>query len=273
MNIRFWGTRGGVASPSLETQDLGGNTTCIELQMDEVSPLIVDMGTGVIEYAIQRGAERSEFHFLLTHFHWDHIIGFPFFHPIHRPGVVIHVHSPFETARVQRQLQGLFDGSYSPLRDISALAAEVHCHQIENGAELQGARVTFKRTTHSSECYAYRLETATQSLAVVTDHEAGLDGNEALIEFFRGVDVLVHDAQFTAERLATRQGFGHSSIEQAIDNGARAGVGRILLTHHHPSHGDAFLQLYLKKLLRRLEKEGRELPSVAYAFEGAPLQF
>ena len=273
MKLRFWGTRGGVASPSLDNQDLGGNTTCIELEMADGQPLMMDMGTGVIEYAHQATSDRNEFHFLLTHFHWDHIIGFPFFHPIHRPGVVIHFHTPFETARVERQIQGLFDGSYSPLRDISALAAEVHCHELKSGDELRGAKVEFCRTTHSAECYAYRLENGTQSIAVVSPHESGLAGNDRILDFVKGVDVLVHDAQFTAERLATRKGFGHSSIEGAIENGIQAGVGQLLLTHHHPSHGDAFLHLYLKKLIRRLEKTGQALPSIAYAQEGITLEF
>jgi ribonuclease BN (tRNA processing enzyme) len=262
-----------VASPSLENQELGGNTTCIELSSDEGRPLIIDMGTGVIEYASQDTAGLDEFHFLLTHFHWDHIIGFPFFHPIHRPGVSVHVHSPFEVDRVQKQLEGLFDGSYSPLRNISALAAEVSCHQIASGDCLQGIQVEFCRTTHSSECYAYRFEADGQTIAIVTDHEAGLEGNDKVVEFVKGVDVLVHDAQFTAERLATRQGFGHSSIEQAIDNAIDAQAKRVLLTHHHPSHGDAFLQLYLGKLIRRLEKEGKTLPEIGYAREGVVLDF
>ena len=80
---------------------------------------------------------------------------------------------------------------------------------------MQGMRVDYCRTAHSSECYAYRFETERQRVAIVTDHEAGLEGNDRIVEFVKGVDVLVHDAQFTAERLATRQGFGHSSIEQA----------------------------------------------------------
>ena len=158
-------------------------------------------------------------------------------------------------------------------RDISALAAEVQCHQLKNGAKLRGATIDFHRTAHSSECYAYRLTTDKHTVAVVTDHEAGEDEDGAIIDFIAGVDILVHDAQFTAERLATRQGFGHSSIEQAISSAVEAGVKRLYLTHHHPSHGDAFLQLYLKRLLRKLTAEGVQLPPIAYAFEGAPLEF
>ena len=102
---------------------------------------------------------------------------------------------------------------------------------------------------------------------------AQLEEEGAIIDFVSGVDLLVHDAQFTAERLATRQGFGHSSIEQAIATAVSAGVGKLYLTHHHPSHGDAFLQLYLKRLIRKLTSEGVSLPPISYAFEGAPIEF
>lgn len=255
MKLKFWGTRGGIATPSVHTEELGGNTTCLELGLDSGQTLLLDAGTGIIEYAssgIPKG-HPHEFHILFTHFHWDHMQGFPFFFPIHFPDSQIYLYSPFPKEMLFQHLSDLFDGTYSPLKNINNLNSTLHYAQLaEGGQELLGAQIHFALTQHPEPCYAYRIEADGQSLCFVTDHEARDDArNQGLIELMRDVDLLVHDAQFTeAEYQQYYQGWGHSSIERAIQNAREAQAARLLLTHHDPVHSDDFLRTYLYRLQR-----------------------
>jgi len=265
MKLKFWGTRGSIATPSRETRELGGNTTCVQVLYDEDKSLTIDCGTGVIEYA-SRGvdlAKSAEFHFLVTHFHWDHIIGFPFFHPIHAPGTQVHFYSPFPVEECRANFAMLFDGTYSPLRDMSNLNADVQFHCISDGSsgEVNGLQVEACRTTHSATCYAYRLRGPGVDLGFVTDHEreADLEQNQRVVELVKGCDVLVHEGHFTANEYKRRQGWGHCTIEDAIANATAAGTTHLLLHHHAPDHTDDFLRLYMRRL-----RQGGSIP------EGAP---
>ena len=270
MKLRFWGTRGAIARPGLETMELGGNTTCLELELGQAEPLIIDCGTGIIEYA-QAGADPSvdrHFHLLITHFHWDHVLGFPFFFPIHSPEATIHLHAPFPEEVILEHMGALFDGTYSPLLDMNKLPATIVTHEIgQEGADIAGVRVRWCPTDHSDPCCAYRFERDGKILCVASDHESrDNDTNSALADFLSQADLLVHGAQFTEEQyVADFQGLGHSSIERAIATAERVGAGRLLLNHHHPLHSDDRLRLHLARVLRQqprpmpveLAREGR----------------
>jgi len=197
---------------------------------------------------------KREHHLIISHLHWDHILGFPFFHPIHVPGVRVHLHSPFPAELLARHMEELFDGTYSRLRAIRNLAAAVSFHHIPaEGATIAGARVRHALTDHTTDTFAFRIEHAGKVLGYVTDHEAR-EGvvNDRIVDLVRGADLLLHDAQYTAREYPDQVGWGHSSIEAAIDNGRRAGVGRVLLCHHDPRHNDSFLQSYMQELGERL---------------------
>ncbi|MEC9070995.1 MAG: MBL fold metallo-hydrolase [Myxococcota bacterium] len=254
MKLKFWGTRGSIATPSLETRELGGNTTCVEVSYGEGRSLVIDCGTGVIEYA-SRGVnlrENSEFHFLITHFHWDHIIGFPFFHPIHVPGTRVNFYSPFSEEECRANITMLFDGTYSPLRDMANLNADVQFHSLsdDGGCEVNGLQLEACTTTHSATCYAYRLKGPGVDLGFVTDHErqADLEQNQRVVDLVKGCQVLVHEAHYTANEYKKRRGWGHCTIEDAITNATAAGTSHLLLHHHAPDHTDDFLRLYMRRL-------------------------
>ncbi len=270
MTLRFWGTRGGIARPGPETVELGGNTTCLQLELGQDEPLLIDCGTGIIEYA-QAGADLSDhhhFHLLITHFHWDHVLGFPFFFPIHSSEATIHLYAPFDEEVILEHMGALFDGTYSPLLDMRNLPATIEIHPLgPECVELAGVAVSCCPTDHTDPCFAYRFERDGRTLCVVTDHETrDNDANDQLAEFMTGADLLVHGAQFTEEQyLSDFEGFGHSSIERAIATGEQVGAGRLLLTHHHPLHSDDRLRLHLARVLRQqprpmpveLAREGR----------------
>jgi len=269
MTVRFWGTRGAIASPGPETAELGGNTTCVQIALGQAEPLLVDCGTGITEYALADGARAGggPFHILISHFHWDHVLGFPFFFPIHSPEATIHLYAPYDVGTIVEHLEALFDGTYSPLQNMNNLPATIVAHSIgEGGQQIAGVQVSCCPTDHTDPCYAYRFERDGQCIGVATDHESrDNEANTRFDRFMTGVDLLVHGAQFTEDQyVAGCHDRGHSSIERAIATGERVGAKRLLLTHHHPLHSDDRLRLHLARTLR---SEPRGLP-VELAREG-----
>ena len=208
--------------------------------------------------------EAHEFHIVVSHFHWDHLLGFPFLHPIHFPDAVVHLYSAFPSEVLERRVRTLFDGTYSPLRDLANLKARLQFHQIgANGLEIHGAQVDCRPVHHSELCFATRIRSFGQTLCYVTDHEACPgSANDGVVEFVQGADALLHDAQYTEEEYRSRTGWGHSSIEAASANARRAGVKQPLLTHHDPLHSDDFLRKYVSLL------EGLDEAQTSLAAEG-----
>lgn len=278
MRLRFWGTRGNIATPGMRTVELGGHTTCIEVSRPAHDPLIIDSGTGITDYARQvmaagevrassepgsternagsasqggRGRQRT-FHIIISHFHWDHIIGFPFFFPIHDAAANIHLYSAFPAAMLEARIRSLFDGTYSPLEDLDNLPATITFQQLPaDGGRIDGARVVPFELDHSEPSFGFRIEASERSIGIAIDHEARDNAaNERVVANVRGVDLLVHDAQLTEAQYATQVGQGHSCIEAAIRNAHAAQVRALLLTHHDPAHSDDFLRVYLQRRLR-----------------------
>jgi phosphoribosyl 1,2-cyclic phosphodiesterase len=254
MKLHFWGTRGNLPTPLPEMLGLGGNTSCYEVQLGERASILLDCGTGLIEHAnsVMSSAVREprEFHIVVSHFHWDHLLGFPFFHPIHIPHTTVHLYSAFPQEVLERRIRTLFDGTYSPLRDLANLKARLHFHQIgSDGVEIWGAKVECQPAHHSELCFATRVRYLGRTLCYVSDHEAcSGSANDGIVEFMQAADAVLHDAQYTADEYRARVGWGHSSIEAALDNAQRAKVGHLFLTHHDPLHSDAFLHDYVAKL-------------------------
>jgi ribonuclease BN (tRNA processing enzyme) len=251
VKLRCWGTRGNLATPRVEMLGLGGNSSCYEVILDSEHSLMLDAGTGLIEFAEaimpEALARPMTFHIAISHFHWDHVLGFPFFHPIHVPHTQVHLYSAFPAWLLEQHVRALFDGTYSPLRSLENLPARIHFHQIEAaGIEVLGSRLTRCQLDHSEESYGFRIEYQQSTVCYVSDHEARSSPiNDRVITFARGADLLLHDAQFTAAEYASRGGWGHSSIEAALRNAGAAEVHRAVLIHHDPAHEDDFLRSYV----------------------------
>lgn len=272
MKLRFWGVRGGLPAPGRSTEELGGNTPCVQLILDSNKSLIFDSGTGIIEYASKgiNKKEEKEFNLFITHFHWDHIQGFPFFFPIHNKAVTINIYSPFSVETLKSNISFLFDGTYSPLRNINNLPAKINFNEItENGVQIYNSKITYKETFHTDKCYAYKVESPKFTFVYVMDHETtNKDYNDSIIEFIRNADVVIHDSEYTKGQYKRLAGWGHSSIDSAIENGIKAGVKVLFLSSHRSSHSDDFLRLYLTRLVRHLKSdEGIKLPIIRLAQE------
>jgi phosphoribosyl 1,2-cyclic phosphodiesterase len=249
MRVTFWGTRGSVPTPGPATVRYGGNTSCVEVATAAGTCLILDSGTGIRELGLHlaRQEEPISAHLLLGHTHWDHISGFPFFSPAFEPGNRLSIYGAGDPERsLHDVLAGQMHSSYFPV-PLSDLGADItFCELGEGRLRIDDATLQTHYLNHTSLCIGYRIEADGASVAYVTDHEPyaaaaeGLTGADlGLIDFVRGVDLLIQDAQYTSEEYTARRGWGHGNTDYVVDIAVAAGVRRVALFHHEPTHTDA----------------------------------
>lgn len=228
---------------------VGGNTCCVEVRAADADPLIIDAGTGLRKLGDHLLAEAAERHrgvratLLLSHLHWDHIQGLPFFRPLYRPDTELTVLTPpGEAASRRSALEAEFQSPYFPVA-FAQIAARISFREMPtDGMEWQGMRIRQCRLHHPQRAYAFRIDSGGRSLVHALDHEHGNEiADSALAELAYRTDLLVGDAQYTPEEYLARRGWGHSTWRDLIDLARRAEVGRLVLTHHDPWHDDASL--------------------------------
>lgn len=249
MRITLFGTRGSVASAGPETVEYGGDTSASLLLNAEGHPFVLDAGSGIrrLTESLPLGSSRVDV--LLTHLHMDHIQGLGFFPPVFDPGVEVHIWGPASTTlSLEARLGRYLSPPLFPvlLRELQA----VFVHEIpETGFEVAGTRITADLICHPGPTVGYRLEDDGSVLAYMPDHEPAL-GNPNFpdapewtsgYEVARGADLLIHDVQYFDHEYAMRQGWGHSTFQQALAFASQAGVDRLVSFHHDPSHTDATL--------------------------------
>ncbi|MCB2186631.1 MAG: MBL fold metallo-hydrolase [Deltaproteobacteria bacterium] len=244
MRLVFWGVRGSFPVPGEDTLVYGGNTSCLELELAGAPRVILDAGSGLRLLGRRLIDNRvGDLVLLLTHLHWDHVMGFPFFEPAYRAGVRIRL------GGFERALQGLermfdsggCDGCF-PVQ-FSQLAARIDLDPelCQPSFPLGEARVNLLPLNHPQGSVGLRVEENGKSLVFITDHELtghGRPGLEETARFAEDADILVHDAQYVPEELLHRRGWGHSDWRSVVELARRAGVGRLVLTHHDPGRTD-----------------------------------
>jgi ribonuclease BN (tRNA processing enzyme) len=249
------------------------------VRLDDGTVVILDAGTGLRPLGLKLQAEEvSEVHLLLSHFHLDHLIGLGFFSLLRVDGATIHLWGPSCPGECVGTLVSRYlSPPLFPVR-LSEAASQVQLHEIPSsgGWCLGSARVVADFVTHRGPTVGYRIEDGGRSLAYLPDHEPGLrtdllnarSSHISGLALARGADVLLHDAQYTAEEYAHRGGWGHSSLEQAVDFARRAEVGHLIPFHHDPEHSDGDLDA-MERECRRLW--GRSGDAPAFAHEGMAL--
>ena len=287
LRVTFWGTRGSIPAPGPGTARYGGNTPSIEVhgnasQGDAVA--ILDAGTGIRALGRKLAARGTvTVDLLVSHTHWDHIQGLPFFRPVFEPGNKIRIWGARQSGT---DLEEILRNQMSPMVfpvPLDGLAADLAVSHVQAGQfEVAGFRVQAIRVRHPGTTLAYRLtpNEGGPSFAYVPDNELGPGGNydvpeswrEELVEFLRGADLLVHDAMYLPEELERHRGWGHSSNVEAVELAAEAEVKQLALFHHRPEHDDDTVDAMLEQARATAKKCSSGVDVIA-AHEGLELTF
>ena len=274
MRIKFWGTRGSLAKPGRATERYGGNTSCVEIRSQSGVLIVIDCGTGshALGQALvaeNKGAVNG--HMLISHTHWDHIQGAPFFAPFFIPGGNWELYGPGGLSQSLRStLAGQMEHTYFPIT-LETLAANIAYHDlVEGDFSIKDVNITTRYLNHPAMTLGYRLEVDGVSVAYCCDHEphspematgelalTGMD--RRYTEFVAGADLVIHDCQFTAQEYPARIGWGHSPIEYAVRVCMEAGVKRLAITHHDPLRADDQIDQILENSRQRLRDCGSRL--------------
>jgi phosphoribosyl 1,2-cyclic phosphodiesterase len=263
MRVRFHGVRGSTPTPGASTVRYGGNTSCVEVRLADGSLLIFDAGTGIRECGLSLLQEgfSGPIHLMLSHLHWDHVLGLPFFGPIWRKDTVLRVMPMLTEAQQQAaQARTLFDGLHFPVR------AEHVPTRIEFLPEATSWRVgsaVVRRVplNHPGGAQGFRVDDADgRSLTYLTDNELSPPTSpqislDALARFAENVDLLIHDAQYIEEDFPLKKGWGHSTIGEVIELGQLASARHLALYHHEPTRDDDALDALDREIQASLREQ------------------
>jgi phosphoribosyl 1,2-cyclic phosphodiesterase len=283
--VTFWGTRGSIPTPGARTARYGGNTSCVAVEGPGEQLVILDAGTGIRELGLtlverQNGALKAEI--LLSHTHWDHIQGLPYFKPFFAPGNAVRIWGSKQGATSLDAILHLqMDPAVFPV-PLTAVSATLSVEEVRPGGEFTVGpfRAQAMQLRHPGTTLAYRLTPVSggKSVAYVTDNELGPGGKyemparwrHDLVRFLTDVDVLIHDAMYTPNELETHRGWGHSSYEEAVDLAVDAQAKQLVLFHHEPEHDDGVLDDLVAAARVAMERRGATTEVVA-AREGLQL--
>jgi phosphoribosyl 1,2-cyclic phosphodiesterase len=247
--LAFWGVRGSIPTLERDTWRYGGNTPCLELTAPDGTQFILDCGTGLRmlgnHWVSTRGQGPIEAQVLVTHYHWDHIQGIPFFHPFFDARNRFHFYS-FQSKdlgpnSLRQVLEAQLAKPYFPV-DVTMMTAQREFHEIAGGQkwEIGGTKVSTAWLNHPQGCLGYRLDTPAGSVVYATDNEPGVQEFDAsLRQLASGADVLIYDAQYSPEQIVgERKGWGHSSWEEGVKVARDVKARNLVLFHHDPDSQD-----------------------------------
>ena len=295
MKVRMWGVRGSIPSPGKFTQEFGGNTTCIEVRTDEGQLIIIDAGTGIFPLAQSLLPSLPiDVSLLITHTHWDHIQGLPFFTPIFIPGNRLTIYGAQDIVSgqgIEQAMDTQMQYSYFPVRE-AELKAALDYRTVNTGEPITigDATVTGTILNHPVINLGYRIDCNGKSVFFTGDHEPFSNiydpGDEGYIEYqrvvnerqsqvdsaMRNVDVLIADCSYTKDEYKEKIGWGHGSFEHSIEMADRVGAKTLICTHHEPTrHDEQLKEVFSEALSHHPRSNGSA--EILLAYEGLELEF
>ncbi len=277
LSISFYGVRGSTPCSCAATREIGGNTACVVVEPEGEDPIVLDLGTGVRYYGAKlesEGVVAFRGTALVSHLHWDHVQGIPFFRPLLHPDTQLTLVGPPQDGSTLAEEVGRF--VQPPLFPIHLhmLPGTVEFVESAVGSELTigSCTITSAPVPHCGVTNGYRIQNSIGSLAYVSDHQQPMDGSHAVapevVDLCRDVDVLIHDAQYSAEEFEERLDWGHSTPAYALEVAKAAGARRLVLFHHDPAHSDEWVRRTERTLAAEAAAHGIE---VTAAYEGLTL--
>ncbi len=241
MRIRFWGVRGSIASPGPETAHVGGNTSCVEVVCGK-NRIVLDAGTGLrgLGNQLLRDGDSLALTLLLSHYHWDHIQGLPFFVPVYMKQTDLTiVGGDNGLMSVRQALEAQMSAPLFPVR-LDEVGARMTTREVKMNEvfEVGDAKITVAKGNHPGGVMAYRIDYDGKSLVYATDTEHYACVDPALKRLSEGADLLVYDSQYTPDEYKTKVGWGHSTYVEGAELARSAGVGTYVLFHHDPTRTD-----------------------------------
>ena len=276
MKVTVWGARGSIPAPGPETTRYGGNTSCVQITLDDGSAFVLDAGTGIRGLGLALAGSEQPLHILLTHLHLDHIQGLMFFAPMFNPRSEIVVWGPSShEASLEERIARYISAPLSPV-DVHELPCHPSFRETEPTEwQIGSATIRAASVSHRGPTLGYRIEADGASVCYIPDHEPGLGApldelDEEWISGFelaQGASLLIHDCQYTDDEYPHHIGWGHSRVSDALTFAHRSDAGQTLLFHHDPLHGDRFLDELAEDVARRVGDFGRASDWVGFATE------
>lgn len=254
LQVTFYGVRGSIPSPAIENLGFGGNTTCLEVRSAANDWIVIDAGTGARRLGhLARERDELDVHFWMTHFHWDHIQGLPFFAPLFLDGARVTFHAAKPSATTREILEVQMRAPYFPGAE-SLLAAREFAEIGDKPEAHGGMTVHTFPLNHPQGACGFRIESGGAAIVHASDMEHGDPRLDRIVrEYSQNADVLIYDAQYSPQEYESKKGWGHSTWLEAARVARDANVKRLILFHHDPDHDDDTIRVMVEEARRSFE--------------------
>ena len=286
MHLKFWGTRGSIPVPGKNTLKYGGNTPCVELRSSDNKIIVLDAGSGLRELGIDLAKKNNieeEINVFLSHYHWDHIQGIPFFLPLYEKNRKVIFHGlTINGEDVSDVLNNQMKNNYFPIK-IDDVNADVGYKKVEfnSSYKINGMTLNTFKANHSTPTLALRISEGNQCFVYMTDNELNFDErgsiesikelNKDLIEFCLGCDYLIHDTMYDEKQVLNKKGWGHSSNILLANFSILAKVKKLILFHYNPDYTDDKIEQMLRETKNIFDKGNHQIECIA-AEEGLEIK-